>query len=214
MTLDLDRKLTELAKRKPLDMTAVMEMAEDIVPQLLVDRSRWQSLMIDYQPPHLMRIFTQCEGVRINLHYFMAAKDLPETRLTKGYDENLYHPHGWASAMRILEGSYEQWIGFAQGPGIEAAPKKTLHLVHKPGDSYAMNDPYLWHQVIPRENQPVSTLMVTFMPDDWDQVLPKSTKDLRALNEKEMDFMFAHFQQFYPPQHTPHQKSKPNKPGL
>lgn len=214
MTASIEKELTELARQKPLDMTKVMERAEELVPQLLADRNRWQSLMIDYQPPHLMRIFTQCEGVRINLHYFMAAKDLPETRLTSGYDENLYHPHGWASAMRILEGSYEQWMGFAAGPGIENVPKKTLHLVHKPGDSYAMNDPYLWHQVIPRENQPVSTLMVTFMPEGWNQVLPKSNKELRALTGQEMDFMFDHFRQFYPAKPSLQQKPPHSKPGF
>lgn len=190
--------LQKLAEKHPLDMTAVMIAAEKLLPALLRDRSQWQSLMIDYQPPHLMRLYRQIGCVRVNLHYFLPAEKLPETRLTQGYDENLYHPHAWASSMRILDGSYEQWIGFANHRGIDAAPEKTLHLVHHKGDSYAMNHPWLWHQVIPHAGEAVSTLMVTYMPKDWDQDVPKSTKQLRALTDAERDFMFDHFEKFYP----------------
>lgn len=215
---DIEKDLKALAEKQPLDMTAVMTAAEKFLPELLQDKSAWQSLMIDYQPPHLMRLFRQIGDVRVNLHYFLPTAALPETRMTDAYDENLYHPHAWASGMRILEGEYEQWMGFAERRGTDAVPPKTLHLLHTAGDSYAMNHPWIWHQVIPAENKSVSTLMVTYIPKDWDQDVPKSSKQLRCLNQQEIDFMFDHFPKFYPAEQkaapAAATKNRTPKPGL
>lgn len=184
-------------------MAPVLEAAENLIPDLLKDRDGWQSLMIDYQPPHLMRLYRQVGAVRVNLHYFMPAEDVSAARRkTDSYNENLYHPHAWASAMRILQGEYEQYVGFATRRGIDAAPPKTQHLLHKEGDAYAMDHPWIWHQVIPQPNQAVSTLMVTFVPADWDQDVPKSTRPLRSLTPAERDFMFDHFTRLYAPAET------------
>ncbi|MCB1111685.1 MAG: hypothetical protein KDK72_03380 [Chlamydiia bacterium] len=201
---NLLKKNLEISK-PTLDMFPVLQEVEQRLPELLADRSRWKSLFIDYQPPYLYRIFCDLESealegkkVRACLHYFLPAKetelkadDVEKSSGDSG--ENLYHPHAWASCMRILEGSYDQDLGYADRCGINAEPPKLCQTTHGPGDSYQMNHPWLWHQVNPRPNLPVSTLMVTHIPEGWDQEKPQSTKTLRTLTEEELDFMFAHF---------------------
>ncbi len=187
-----------------LNMFEILEEVEAMLPNLLSNRGNWKSLYIDYQPPFLMRIFCDIKSqkldgkcVRASLHYFLPAESVTPSEASSESGENLYHPHGWASSMRLIDGTYDQYIGFAEGPGLDAKPSKLCRLTHSTGDSYAMNHPWLWHQVNPRPNQAVSTLMVTHIPSSWDQEVPKSTKPLRALNTEELDFMFNHFIKFF-----------------
>lgn len=178
----------------PVDMHPVMEEIEGKLPLLLEEQECWKSLFIDYQKPYLMRIYRDVKSstlnatVRVSLHYFLPDPD-PKTDA----GEFLYHPHAWASSMRILEGSYCQSHGFANGRGLRLLPEKLCRTVHFQGDSYAMNHPWLWHEVNPFPNQAVMTLMVTYIPEVWDQEAPQSTKKLRALTEEEMQFMFSEF---------------------
>lgn len=175
-----------------LSMLPVLEEIESKLPKMMRSREIWKSLFIDYQPPYLMRIYCEVpsevlEGkcVRANLHYFLPSKTVST--------ENLYHPHAWASCMRIVHGVYDQFIGFADHSGFAIKPPFLCRLTHSSGDSYAMNHPWLWHQVNPYPNQAVSTLMVTYIPEKWDQDIPRSTKTLRVLNDAELEFMFNHF---------------------
>lgn len=192
-----------------LNMLPVLQECEKLLPQLLEDRGSWKSIYIDYRPPYLMRIFRDIEStllgkqVRVNLHYFLptAAVELKKHEADEGKEaqasresgENLYHPHGWASCMRIIKGTYDQDIGYADRPGVDVMPPKLCRLTHSSKDSYAMNDEWLWHQVNPRPGQAVFTLMVTYIPEGWDQEIPRSTKALRALKASELDFMFENF---------------------
>jgi hypothetical protein len=180
-------------QRTPLNMTTVLEKVAPLIPSLLLDRDNWRSLYINYQPPHLMRIFCQVGPIRINLHYFLPTDII----ITEKEDPNLYHPHAWASCMHILDGRYKQWMGFATRRGLDAIPEKTLYLVHHKNDTYAMNHPWIWHQVIPFLNETVSTLMITYIPSGWDQDEPQSTKPLRKLTDDELNFMFDHFTNLY-----------------
>lgn len=196
-----------------LDMFAVMKEVETQLPTLLADKKKWNSLFIDYRPPHLMRIFCDLKSnilkgktVRVNLHYFLP---VTSSKLEKSQEqndhmkacrdsgENLYHPHGWAACIHIVEGVYDQHIGFADQPGIDAVPRKLCSLTHKTGDRYSMSHPWLWHQVIPIPKQAVSTLMVTYIPKKWDQEVPRPTKSLRVLDKNELQFMLNHFKIFY-----------------
>ena len=197
----MEQAVEDAINKIPFDMTNVLIECEKFIPELLNDKGRWRSLLINYKPPHLMRLFTQIGKVRINLHYFFPPVDEYDAAgsdvYNVGYDENLYHPHGWASCMRILDGNYEQWIGFATSKGLDNPPEKTLHLVHNKGDTYAMNHPWLWHQVIPTNKEPVLTIMVTYVPPIWDQDPPQSVKPLRYLTEAEIDFMFETFRKYF-----------------
>lgn len=201
-------RINQEIQKTSLDMKSVLEEMEQKIPALLADRTQWKSYLIDYQPPYLMRIFCDvyCEylqsNVRVNLHYFFPTtkEALEEHCLAANKDnevENLYHPHAWASCMRILDGTYDQWIGFATQRGLTTIPPKVHYMTLQQGDSYAMNHPWLWHQVIPRANAAVTTLMVTYIPPKWDQETPKSTKHLRSLTEKELSFMFTHFAKYF-----------------
>lgn len=157
-------------------------------------------MYIDYQPPFLMRIFIQVGCVRINLHYFLPAEDVSAAQaLSDAYNENLYHPHAWASAMRIVDGRYRQYKGMANRRGLDAVPLKAGPYEYQAGDSYVMEDPWAWHQVIPYPNEAVTTVMVTVIPEGWDQDVPKSTTVLCPLTQGELNFMFAHFQGLYRP---------------
>jgi hypothetical protein len=177
-----------------VDMYPVMQEIEQYLPSLLQDRDSWKSLFIDYQKPYLMRIYRDIESstlkatVRVSLHYF-----LPDASPQNEEGEFLYHPHAWASSMRILEGMYSQFHGFANQRGLAPPPAKLCNTIHIQGDSYAMNHPWLWHEVNPFPNQAVMTLMVTYMPAFWDQDAPQSSKKLRSLNEEELQFMFTEF---------------------
>jgi hypothetical protein len=201
----MEQKILEALQIEPFDMTNVLLECAQLLPTLLTDPNRWKSLMINYKPPHLMRIYTNIGNVRINLHYFIPTSEASEVDSSKDgncnakpedYNEssdNYFHPHGWASCMKIMKGHYEQWMGFANQRGLDNPPLKSLHLRHSQGDTYAMNHPWLWHQVIPPENEPVMTMMVTHIPKNWDQDSPKSEISLRELSEQERNFMFQEF---------------------
>ena len=180
-------KIQQSIKIKPFDMTNVLNECLTHLPSLLRNRKIWKSLLVNHKPPHLLRIYTQIGKIRINLHYF-----IPSNRNTSG-DIEYFHPHAWASCMKILHGHYRQLIGFAQQRGLENPPDKILHLHHNKNDTYAMNNPYLWHQVVPPNDEPGLTMMVTFIPDNWDQDSPKSEIILRELNNDEFDFMIDIF---------------------
>jgi len=63
---------------------------------------QWQTLDIDYHPPHVKRVWCQYdESTRLYLH-----KIYPCER-----EEALMHPHNWPSAMRIVKNRYEMGVG-------------------------------------------------------------------------------------------------------
>lgn len=191
-------KLQELAKARPLRMMPILELAEAMLPELLLRPEEWKSVYIDYQPPHLMRIFIQIGCVRINLHYFMPTADVSAAQqLSDAYNENLYHPHAWASAMRIVFGRYMQYMGMATCRGLDAVPPKEGPFEYQAGGCYAMEHPWEWHQVIPYPNEAVMTVMVTVIPPDWDQDVPRSNQPLRPLTPDELEFMFTKFREQY-----------------
>src|SRR5258708_5628235 len=94
--------------------------------------------------------------------------------------------------MMILEGSYVQDIGFASQSGLDIIPDILFELKHTKGQSYHMNHPWIWHKVKPNL-EPLATLMITHIPQTWDQIAPKSNKQLRCLNDNELDIVFEHF---------------------
>ena len=188
-----------LEQNAPIDMAAVLHATEPFIPELLKEQQRWHSLYIDYEPPHLMRLWTQLGLVRINLHDFLPADVIDAAaHEEESQNINLYHPHPWAAAFRIHDGAYNQWFGYAKVPGIDRPPPRTRYVRQKAGDVYAMNDPLEWHQVIPLPAQAVSTTMVTYRPRDWSQKIAPPATPQRKLIETEKSFMFSHFGGFYP----------------
>ncbi|MGA7328679.1 MAG: hypothetical protein WBX25_30380 [Rhodomicrobium sp.] len=187
------------------DPENVLRTTECVIPDLLRARNRWRSLFIDYEKPHLMRLYVQLGAVRISLHYFLPAR---KEDLSNGeeFDANLYHPHPWWSVMRILEGRYRQWFGVAsevlrtrdsEEQKLAKTPVRAILVEQVPGSFYAMTHPFAWHQVLPVPDQAVSTLMVTVIPKGWSQRdLPPPVRQ-RELTSQERSFMFSHFKRFY-----------------
>lgn len=197
-----------------LDMAGVLNEVEDHLPELLQDRKNWRSMFIDYQPPHLMRIHHQLGLVRINLHYFLPVDQI-DAKATDARDINLYHPHPWAAAFRILEGHYGQYFGVAPKPGTDNPPPRQESLIIQDAaisgkNRYVMANHLLWHQVIPfADGRHVSTLMVTHIPENWPQIIAPPAERQRELTAEELDFMFDHFAKFYPAPNSPINKEKP-----
>ena len=194
------------------------------LPDLLRNKENWKSLYIDYEPPYLMRLALPLCGtheqhrINISLHYFFGkpgsgASDMngipnPYANCPDAVNResvNNYHPHPWAAAFHLFEGSYNQNVGRATQVGYSAdlndpiRPSVFATWLQDSQSSqhcrYAFNDKMIWHQVLPNEGQPVTSLMITYIPQDWDQVGPRPPQAQRPLNALEHDFMFAHFLQ-------------------
>jgi hypothetical protein len=228
-----------------LHMEDLLAPALAALPDLLKDPSAWRSLYIDYEPPFLMRLYLPiCAGDRtvyLSLHYFFSAPGSgPSDRaqITNPYaghpelvnkeSANNYHPHPWASAFHLLAGGYHQHVGLAKDLGYSNDPASPLRpatyevkeqQANDPDKNrYAFNNPLIWHRVLPNAGQPVSTMMITYMPDNWNQCGPKPASQQRPLTEQERVFMFGHFQKILAsqPRQKPAQtpKTPPKKFGF
>ena len=91
-------------------MLDVLSRVEQALPRLLQDETVWHSLLVDYHPPTVERLWTPWQEFRVYLHRIH-----PCAR-----EEALFHPHPWPSAMCLLEGDYEMAVGF--GAGLEPPP--------------------------------------------------------------------------------------------
>lgn len=207
------------------DVLRMQDLIDPVIralPELLANRGNWSSVYIDYEPPFLMRIALPVtspgDGKRIHvaLHYFFGmpgsgASDAGglenpyagRPQLLQQESANNYHPHPWAAAFHLFEGSYRQRIGRANSVGYSADPASALRPVphdewaqdskREDAARYAFNDKLIWHQVLPNDGAAVTSLMITYIPEDWDQIGPKPAQKQRVLNEPELTFMFDHF---------------------
>ena len=141
---------------------------ENILPELLQDETRWQSLDIDYEMPRVERLWLQHDSLRICLH-----KIHPSST-----PQSFLHPHPWPSAMRILSGKYEMGVGVQS---LDSAPliASTIHL--ETGSSYEMITPHGLHYVNPIGGITYS-LMVSGTP--WPGLDKKSGFVLKPLTQE------------------------------
>lgn len=169
---------------------------------------KWHSLDVDYHAPRVERLWREfeCNGkvYRGYLHCIHPCK--PE--------EALFHPHGWPSAMQIVEGHYVMWMGYGAGaepPAVTSRFELEVHNTAKydsdghfidgnlPFHRYTMEHPDLWHLVAPvplHSHSPVCayTIMVTGAP--WKRWSPKADRVLKTLSpERKLDLyeMFRSF---------------------
>ncbi|MEM9337008.1 MAG: hypothetical protein AAGA35_04095 [Patescibacteria group bacterium] len=163
-------------------MLAVLQNIEKDLPEMLRDGSGWQSLMIDYHPPFVERLWRQHGEYRAMLHRIHPCD----------VDEALLHAHPWPSAVRVVSGLYEMGIGFS----TDQAPKQLAATVHLPsGSAYEMVEKDGWHSVRPI-NVPSLSVMVIGKP--WsDHKGPQSTKELRALTDVKKDELLSLFKTHY-----------------
>jgi hypothetical protein len=164
-------------------MLDVLAQVEEALPELLRDEAAWLSVLVDYHPPKVDRLWQSWRGYRIYLHRIHPC--------AKG--EALFHPHPWPSAMRVLEGEYEMAVGF--GPGMVEPPVAALVVVSG-GVRYEMAHPDSWHYVRPIGGTTLS-VMVTGKP--WGREAHKSTAPLVPLEAEQVAELISAFRSYYPP---------------
>jgi hypothetical protein len=130
------------------------------LPELLAQPGIWNSLLIDYYPPKVERLWTQLGEQRLMLHVIHPCAQ----------DEALWHPHPWPSAIKILSGRYEMGCGY--GRGIKTPP--TSHtLILAAGSSYEMLHRDGWHYVRPLD-APSHSLMLIGKPWKRKRAMPSA----------------------------------------
>jgi hypothetical protein len=148
-------------------MLDLLHEAEKELPQLLASPDGWKSLLVDYHPPHVERVYREWRGMRLCLHWIHPCE--------RG--EALFHPHPWPSAMRVLSGTYEMGVGY--GEGDHAPPVAALIVASGPME-YEMTDRDAWHYVRPLGGVAM-TLMVSGAP--WQRSFPQAPTRLSPLSD-------------------------------
>ena len=160
-------------------MLTELTEALKLLPELLDQRERWDSLIVNRRKPITYRVFTTLDnGLRICLHKFDPCHD----------HEAFKHPHPWPGAFAILKGSYRMWLGSSNPAEADAKPTDVATLTLTEGAKYEIVMPGTWHNVIPLE--PTYTVMVNGQPWEKDFVHPKAPttkgKDLDKMPEAEL----------------------------
>ena len=160
----------------------LQQIENQVILGLLNDPNKWKSLMIDYHPPVVERIWTQIGNYRVLLHWIhqCEAKDA------------LFHPHPWPSAMHVISGRYEMGLGY--GPGLEEPPKMCTILMEDGGSYYDMTHIDGWHYV-----RPVGGVCTTAMliGPKWEREEIKSDEPLKPLPENRKMMMLEYFRNYY-----------------
>jgi hypothetical protein len=163
-------------------MLEVLRRVEAELPRLLRQENPWNSLLIDYHPPTVERLWCPWSDYRISLHRIHPCDA----------GAALFHTHPWPSAMRILSGEYEMAVGHGRG---STPPPFACRIIASGDFRYEMTDPDAWHYVRPLGG-PAMTLMVTGKP--WDRAAPKSEKPLHGLTAEQQADILRFFRSRYP----------------
>jgi len=163
-------------------MLELLEKAEVELPSLLENEESWNSLLVDYHPPIVERVWRQWEENRVFLHRIHPCES----------NEALFHTHSWPSAMRIVSGEYEMAVGFGDG---EHKPPIASTIILPAGSAYEMTHPDAWHYVRPLY-VPSLSLMTAGKP--WNRNSPKSDKPLHSLADNKKLEIINLFRNEYP----------------
>lgn len=139
---------------------------------LWLESKEWNSLLVDYHPPIVKRLWLPYKDYRVSLHEIDACST----------EEALWHAHPWPSIIEVLEGTYRMDLGYSDS---DKAPQDIVckQIITK-GCQYVMDSPNGWHFVSPLTEKSYS-IMVTGKP--WKNSAPKPTKELTALTAQEVD---------------------------
>ena len=156
---------------------------QSILGSLLQSGAQWSTLDVNYEKPHVQRVWRQVGEFRINLHKILPCES----------HECFFHPHPWPSVVKIEDGRYEMSIGY----GAELEPKTNItKLILPAGSYYEMTNFDSWHSVRPLDN-PVMSLMITGKP--WNRTMPKSNKiKMACLTDENRDEILEFFRKRYP----------------
>jgi hypothetical protein len=160
------------------------QMLKTTIPYLLSNEERWDSLIVNRRKPSTYRVYTYLEnGDRVCLHKFDPCH----------MHEAFIHPHPWAGAFMLLQGSYRMKIGTA--PNREDDPTIWEELILTPGAIYQITNPLTFHNVVPLDT--CYTIMLNGKPFP-DEIAHKRTvttrgKDLDKMPPEELKQHLAHF---------------------
>jgi len=169
----------QLIKGSLLD---AMHQIEAKLPILLTAARVWNSLDVNYEPPHVERLWHQYDdNYRLYLHRIHPC------------NEALFHPHPWPSAVHILSGSYEMGIGYGEG---SKQPPVAATLTLRGGSEYEMIEPNGWHYVRPLAG-PSLSIMVTGQP--WQRWSPSPSTKLGPLKAEVFAELLESFRSFFRP---------------
>lgn len=160
----------------------MLEQLKEVEAQMpeLLQNAEWNSLYIDYEKPHVERLWIQLGENRLYLHRILPCEE----------PQALFHPHPWPSAIKLLKGSYEMGVGYTE---TNEAPPVAAKIVLRAGASYEMTDINGWHYVRPTEE--VLSIMLT--GPKWDRWSFKSNYSLRPLTAEEQDRLKGYFIEHY-----------------
>lgn len=75
-----------------------------VLPNLLSQPDKWNTLDVDYHPPRVERLFTDCgDGYRLYLHV-----------IHKTDGDCLYHKHNWPAALKQVHGVYKMGMTYSE----------------------------------------------------------------------------------------------------
>ena len=180
---------------RPMTMLNILRnVMTDILPDLLRDGEPWNSLDINYERPHVKRLWRQYGNHRVLLHKIEPC----------GRDEAFWHPHKSPSAVLVLndqdtEVLYEMGTGYGawHGPGSSKPPVSMSMIVSGHAEfAYEMVDPLSWHYVRPI-NDPSYSLMIIGRP--WVVSLPvDKVPPLKPLDEATKEALLDTFRRLVP----------------
>lgn len=143
------------------------------------------SMYIDYHAPFVKRIWFQLGTNRVFLHKIEPCLDDATA---------LFHPHPWASAVRLIKGSYEMGIGHSADL---IPPPVDCQLQLGPNALYSMMNPDGWHYVLPKHEFCYS-LMLTGAPNGRQMPLSDVDKKAsRSLDGSECRQIIREFNTYY-----------------
>jgi hypothetical protein len=218
--LDAVKNLPDSYRDNLFDMGMLQPLCLDYLAEKIKTPDAFSGIQVIYEPPFLNRIFLSVpkddkknnDRVFVSLHYFFnpdgslepGMQDViknPYRERKVAFSEDhftpLYHPHPWSASFRLLQGHYKQRVGKSERLGLDHPPQQTEWSFHNADHSencaYVFGDPLLWHEVWPA-NGSVSTLMISYRPQDWAQDGPKPPTQQPCLDRHEIALMCAHFQ--------------------
>lgn len=156
-----------------------------LLPDLLKQRDKWDSLIVNRRKPYTYRVFTQLpNGLRCCLHKFDACNT----------EEAFNHPHPWPGAFLVLDGAYQMKVGLSKDR--TSKPEDVMTTVMKKFSSYEIINPLTWHSVIPLGT--TYTIMVNGAPwaADYAHTEVRTTKG-KDLDKMPEDELTAHLARFY-----------------
>ena len=165
-----------------------LELIFDEVERFLLDEGwldnldNWKTLDIDYHPPHVQRLYTHINSVRVCLHRILPCDP----------NEALVHPHPWAASFKIYKGSYYSEVGVSD---TAEAPKNMMRLHLSAGSIASMTNPNDWHFVAPIK-EAAYTMMINSSPYSKEEMNPGVEAASKPLSELDKDTARLILQEF------------------